>query len=423
MSSRAHLLAGLRTGGPRAGSPFEGDIPQQHSFEEQAILKPNATPFTPSQTAPLDPSHELESQFASLRMQQAIASHDAPRMYGALQGQPAPIFQGQTQQELENALRLKQAHLLLEQRVQLEMLRMQQQQLFHNHMHADYDRAYDEYGQDANLRSRNMHQAYPQSFPRQQAEYDFAQLRNMRQTHPTEQLDPTLLSLPHARHIPRSNSPSQLQGRRERQPSNSAADTATSWRSNSSSLGKSRGTTVATGNGLPARPPPSIVVDDSSSEKSESGQTAESHTSDRVVTPQTSEEDVCQSEKKGMEPLTVGKRHVDNELSAQGEASGAKKAFDGEALSIPKRLSASLLPTPRAVSVGAAPRSRAFSQELKLSNSSAGQVSRQPRGPPTEFKQVNFSSRLSARTRREAMSRLCASPRAASFTLGVRAAA
>ncbi|KAK0550688.1 hypothetical protein OC846_003299 [Tilletia horrida] len=37
---------------------------------------------------------------------------------------------------------------------------------------------------------------------------------------------------------------------------------------------------------------------------------------------------------------------------------------------------------------------------------------RQPKGPPTEFLAHNFASRLNTRTRRDAMSKLCASPRA-----------
>jgi len=197
---------------------------------------------------------------------------------------------------------------------------------------------------------------------------------------------------------PRSDSPNNAakeQSRRDRQVSQTAADHATSWRSTSVSMSKQ-------GRSLSNRgATPSIVVDDSASEKSEGGFGSDNET------PETSEEDI---DAKGGTSTVVEKLTASHRLSGLGVERRT-----------PSTLPSSTL-TPRPISLSQAPRSRAFTSEAKMmsvpvngSNNASG-ASRQPRGPPTEFHSINFISRLSARTRREAMSKLCASPRAASFS-------
>lgn len=80
---------------------------------------------------------------------------------------------------------------------------------------------------------------------------------------------------------------------------------------------------------------------------------------------------------------------------------------------------------PRAIHLSAAPQHRAF----KANGSSDGvqtinnagltlppiQPRRQPKGQPSDFAKVNFQARMNSRLRKDAMSKLCASPRAASF--------
>lgn len=178
--------------------------------------------------------------------------------------------------------------------------------------------------------------------------------------------------------ITRSDSPSnaqQQQNRRDRQASYAAAENATSWRSTSLALPKPSS----------GRKTPSIVVDDSASEKSNA-----SHRSDSE-TPETSEEDIVVAPTMRKSP-TLNSEH---------------------------RLPSAL---PRPLALSAAPRSRNFSIESKMMNGStqSNNATRQPRGPPTEFIAINFTTRMSARTRREAMSKLCASPRAASFATAPR---
>ena len=202
---------------------------------------------------------------------------------------------------------------------------------------------------------------------------------------------------------PRSDSPNSAaasQARRDRQASQMAADNATSWRSTSISLAKGAATKASNAT-------PSIVVDDSGSEKSE--EASNGFGSDNE-TPETSEEDVGALSSSAS---TIGKSPPTHRLSA---------------LSLDRRSPSTLLSanaTPRPISLSQAPRSRAFTAESKTAASANGSggtsaASRQPRGPPTEFHSINFTSRLSARTRREAMSKLCASPRAASFSSAPR---
>lgn len=487
MGSRAHLLAGLRTGGPRASSPFENDV---HPFEQPYLsnsppsggptLKANAAPFTPGGRSPsqgshmLDPMQEIEGQFAALRMQQALASaasNAQPQlaaMYGASRGQPngQEVHQSQQSldyqahmqaQEMENMIRHKQAQLLQnqilqqqQQQVQMEALRLQtanhhqqqqqqqqvaaQQRLVLAQVQSELDMQAQQQDQanqhvysaheqrqaaqasiQASLRQRQVSQMYAQLLRQHQLQQNMAQevtLENRQQEallqrlHYLRQLQQGALPLPgealgdspppSSRPPARSASPAQMQfnNRRERQPSNNAADVAVSWRSTSSSLNNNRHSQ--------ARTPPSIVVDDSGSEKSDSG--THSSASESMETPETSAEDVGGAVKPKMAGMA---------------ALGVKKPA-------PLPLAA-----PRAISLSATPRSRAFSSDRALNSTTssgsgspsatgAPQPSRQPRGPPTEFHAVNFSARLSARTRREAMSKLCASPRAASFTMGPR---
>lgn len=207
---------------------------------------------------------------------------------------------------------------------------------------------------------------------------------------------PQAMSTPIRRNAPsRADSPSVgQQNRRDRQASQTAADNATSWRSTPTSLSKA---SSKLSNG---RNTPSIVVDDSASEKSDEAGTS---LCEDAETPETSEEDISAG---------VG--------AALAKDVSAKLTVESREPSV----------SPRPLSLSQAPRNRAFSTDVKTSTSTNGAAgaaavnaaSRQPRGPPTEFLAINFTSRLSARTRREAMSKLCASPRAASFNMTSRSA-
>jgi len=205
---------------------------------------------------------------------------------------------------------------------------------------------------------------------------------------------PQAMSTPSRRNASsRAESPSVgQQNRRVRQASQTAADNATSWRSTPTSLSKA---TSKLSNG---RNTPSIVVDDSASEKSDEAGTSLCEDNE---TPETSEEDIS----AGVVALAK-------------DVSAVKLTVESRESSV----------SPRPLSLSQAPRNRAFSTDVKASTpvngagTAVSSASRQPRGPPTEFLAINFTSRLSARTRKEAMSKLCASPRAASFNMTSRSA-
>ncbi|CEH16231.1 hypothetical protein CBOM_06093 [Ceraceosorus bombacis] len=405
--SRAQLLAGLRTGGPRSSSPSaveDGMFQAQQSTSPVSTqdgskaaspntLKANAAVFTPGQrvnspqreqTPPQNNGAEgqqqlLEAHFAALRVQQAMAlqnQNSLAALYGAAQGQPQQHYNAQQQayealvrqhQQQEEIRRQQQAAL-----AQLEQLRsqaanspQQQQRLLLAQIHAEYERQ----AQLAAL-AEQMHYAAQQQ---QQAALGLGQTAS-----------PPMRA---AQQLNRAGSPSDKNSARPRQPSH--ADAASSWRQRAT--GASNAST------------PSIVVDDSASEISANGSTSDVHT------PDTSDEDV-------RDGATLDK--VQAAAAAMTARYGA--VVDRQGKSVPS--------VPRAISLTAAPRSRNFTAEAKsvaMSNSGSGsngglaaptQPARQPRGPPTDFQPVNFASRISARTRKEAMSRLCASPRAASFS-------
>lgn len=133
--SRAQLLAGLRTGGPRSSSPSAVEDgmfqAQQNSSPVSAqdssktaspnTLKASAAVFTPGQrttspkreqTPPRQNSTEgqqqlLEAHFAALRVQQAMAlqsQNSLAALYGAAQGQPQQQQQYNAQQQAYEAL-------------------------------------------------------------------------------------------------------------------------------------------------------------------------------------------------------------------------------------------------------------------------------------------------------------------------------
>jgi hypothetical protein len=271
----------------------------------------------------------------------------------------------------------------------------------------------------ANLRQRQAEQMYAQYMEQQNAQqgddaqalllqrFQLLQLAAMQEQSGVE--DGQMMASVHSQSrrsgaSPRSDSPSNAaakeQMRRERQVSSSNADHATSWRSTSLSMSKE---VSKEGKAPSSRATPSIVVDDSASEKSE-GAASGGFGSDNE-TPETSEEDIGASS----EASTIGKDNT-RRLSGVG----------GE-----RRVPSALSVSPKPLSLSQAPRHRAFTAEAKLAvpaNGASMGASRQPRGPPTEFHAINFTSRLSARTRREAMSKLCASPRAASFSTNARSA-
>lgn len=104
IASRAALLAGLRTGGPRSASPangteqdfFASQQAQQLQQSPKGQLKANAAVFTPGGTRVSPPPQSndqmtgLEDQLVAMRMQ-ALASQNQANVaaiYGAAQGQP-----------------------------------------------------------------------------------------------------------------------------------------------------------------------------------------------------------------------------------------------------------------------------------------------------------------------------------------------
>lgn len=492
MASRAHLLAGLRTGGPRSSSPFEGERPEKeqsspHSSSgspsaNSGILKANAAPFTPGNRVTSKQSSGSDGQAAAFRMQQAIAAaaasqrqasysmgDDLAAMYGASQGQPQQLNAAEYQQlEMANLIRQKQAQMLQNQMLaqqqqqevslpccycldtfalsyilsllllllllQLEIYRLQaasqqrqhlqqvaaQQRLLLAQMQVEYNQQQQENmytAQDqrmaaqasiqASLRQRQAEQVYSQMMDNQGDEAQMQQqqllqrlqflqlqaaaMQGMQDVSLGEDSTHQTLMQNRRNDSPRADSPSaaQQQNRRDRQASQAAADSATSWRSTSLSLPQGGRPSVGR--------TPSIVVDDSASERSDASLVEDTDT------PETSEEDVS----NGILALT--KDLNNNRLGTTKQTPSA---------------------SPRPLSLSQAPRSRAFSSDGKANspvnggggNGSISNASRQPRGPPTEFQSINFTSRLSARTRREAMSKLCASPRAASFNMVSRPA-
>ncbi|UZJ56445.1 hypothetical protein CBS101457_005765 [Exobasidium rhododendri] len=478
MASRAHLLSGLRTGGPRFSTPMEGDESDQDQSSLHSDggsppaaalgsrgLKANAAPFTPGSLVSPPACRQYsgeDGQSATVRMQQVLAAaasqhqvsspeghQDFAALYGASQGQPQyqhqqqqqQQHQQQQQQEIALMVRQKQAQILQnqmlahQQQQHMDLYRLQaasqqqqhlqqvagQQRLLLAQMQAEYqqqqqEQAYSAQDQrmaaranlQASMRQRQAEQMYAQMMEQQQAQQgedalvqqqqllqqlQFLQLQAAAVTQMQGAQDQDELRRNGA--SPRSDSPSNAaakeQMRRVRQASHTAANNATSWRSTSTSLPQREAT-------------PSIVVDESASEQSETGSAA-GFGSDNE-TPDTSEENVIVFSGA---PATVAGKTASRRLSGL--------AAERRLPSTPSAGTSS----PKPLSLGQAPRTRAFTSEAKMalqangSNTTSG-VSRQPKGPPTEFHSINFTSRLSARTRREAMSKLCASPRVASFS-------
>lgn len=202
MASRAHLLAGLRTGGPGASSPFENGF-RSHSppsMANGATLKASAAPFTPGNRSmsgqhgqAMDNVHEVESQFAGLRMQQVVnggsppdggsqSPHSLAAMYGATNGQPRTPDGGigyeQSMYDIEALIRQKQAQIMQNQlnqqrQNQLEFLRQQlaeqQQQLLLAQMQAEMElQAQQQQQQQQQQRQRKAQQMFAQLSQQQQ---------------------------------------------------------------------------------------------------------------------------------------------------------------------------------------------------------------------------------------------------------------
>ncbi|KAK0519968.1 hypothetical protein OC834_003317 [Tilletia horrida] len=161
---RASLLAGLRTGGPRANSPAPTYGHDQYSqsqhmaqaLADQAQLKATAAVFTPRTNShgspPISPEHELPSlqahghgisanerltlmqQHHSQHQQIQNAQAQLAAIYGAGNGQGrAPEFNQYQDQQLlfhqqKNAQQNLQSQLAVQQQMQLEMIRLQAMQ-------------------------------------------------------------------------------------------------------------------------------------------------------------------------------------------------------------------------------------------------------------------------------------------------------
>lgn len=195
MASRAHLLAGLRTGGPRASSPSENSSRSNSppSIGRGATLKASAAPFTPGSRTPssnhghaLDNIHEIESQFAGLRMQQVVNGESPPNgggqsphslavMYGATNGQPstpdANMGYEQSVFDIEALIRQKQAQIMQNQlnqqrQNQFDFLRQQiaeqQQQLILAQMQAELELQAQQQQQQQQQRQRKAQQMFAQ---------------------------------------------------------------------------------------------------------------------------------------------------------------------------------------------------------------------------------------------------------------------
>ncbi|CCF49435.1 hypothetical protein NDA11_002536 [Ustilago hordei] len=172
---------------------------------------------------------------------------------------------------------------------------------------------------------------------------------------------------------------------------------------------------------------PSIVIDDSASEDSRA------QSDDQVEgdqTPETSEEDLevntplakAQSTTPTPHQMQAPKQLANSLYGSLGR--GAVACAPTSTCSTPP------IPAPKAISraihLSAAPTHRAFKTNGSASDSNtpinnAGltlppiQPRRQPKGQPNDFQKVNFQARMNSRLRKDAMSKLCASPRAASF--------
>jgi hypothetical protein len=404
MGSRAQLLAGLRTGGPRTSSPSIESQGLDAGSPGVAQLKASAAPFMPgARSVSTATNPAIETQFAALRMQQAIAasadSQDLATKYGASNGQPFTSYEDEISahfqvDNLEQLIMQKraQAMQLQQQQKHLDGLRAQaavyqqqqqqqqlaaQQYMLLAQMQADAMMQHEQRqaarsGLQNTLRQRQATQAFNQTMLQQGApspytesdlrQQQLALMQQLQYLRQSQQAVSTASPSSDGATSWRSNSTSVLKGR-----TSGASDHATSWRSSSNTPTATRDEPSS---------PPSIVVDDSASDgPSECDSVHSKH--DAQDTPETSAEDV------GVALKTIGiKGGVRNSLN--------------------------VAPV-RPLALAAAPRSRVLSAEIKPAGS------RQPRGPPTEFLAVNFASRLAAKTRREAMSKLCASPRVATF--------
>lgn len=151
---------------------------------------------------------------------------------------------------------------------------------------------------------------------------------------------------------------------------------------------------------------PSIVIDDSASESSRAAP-SDSDVAEGDQTPETSEEDMANN-------VALAKILASQQTTSMRPTAPV-------VLPAPKAV-------PRALSLAAAPTTRAFTRDAKslaaALTTSGGltlppiQPRRQPKGQPSEFKEINFQARIKSRLRKEAMSKLCASPRAATFAAG-----
>ncbi|GAC77235.1 hypothetical protein PANT_25d00044 [Moesziomyces antarcticus T-34] len=195
---------------------------------------------------------------------------------------------------------------------------------------------------------------------------------------------------------------------------------------------------------------PSIVIDDSASEGSRAHSEFDQVEGDQ--TPETSEEDLevhTTPMNKAVLATTPRPHQMQTQMQLHKQANGGRYgslgraganagvnagagagAGAGASASAPTSTSATPPMSapkaiPRAIHLSAAPQHRAF----KANGSSDGvqtinnagltlppiQPRRQPKGQPSDFAKVNFQARMNSRLRKDAMSKLCASPRAASF--------
>lgn len=162
------------------------------------------------------------------------------------------------------------------------------------------------------------------------------------------------------------------------------------------------------------------VIDDSASDTTDgasglSQSDSENPAGERETTPETSEEDL-NSKTPLRKAFSKERQAVGKGVPTPTQASHSLAGMVERDLTQPIHFA-----QPRAISLAAAPRNRVFADGASRDSPASGnsvlapvQPRRQPKGPPTEFKEINFAARITARTRREAVNRLnklCKSPR------------
>ncbi|KAE8222370.1 hypothetical protein CF319_g4421 [Tilletia indica] len=300
-------------------------------------------------------------------------------------------------------------------------------------------------------------QAHAHAQAQAQAQAEAEAVQQMQRTQSPPSIEANGPRFPSAQPGQEAEKSGNSSGNKQRDRMSSHADAAASWRS---SLGAISGAAALRKN---SNTPPAIVIDDSDSDYSVSRSSIDGLGSVRRGvsnggrsglanvnhsgrdTPETSEEDVASYQQKNglskvssdvpavlpsgqlnTKPTNVIRSSALAGLLGNVVASKRNRSDSaGGAASLPARPVLALngmhtgdgrTPSPPVDSLllgtGGPSMSSSSNSSTGNGNSGASAPRRQPKGPPMEFLPHNFASRISVRTRREAMSKLCASPRA-----------